>query len=74
MSETTGTSAGATDPTGTTGLADGPGIDDGDRPLLHGGTPVPADGSATADADHPGMPADGDLGDDVGPLITHESP
>jgi len=63
MSEATGTSAGATQESGTTGLNDGPGEDGRDRELLHGGQAVPVDASATADADHPGLPADGDPGD-----------
>lgn len=58
-------SAGTTQESGTTGLTDGPGEDGRDRQLLHGGTAAPADASATADADHPGLPADGALGDET---------
>lgn len=67
MSETSNvatSSGGATQTSGTTGLADGPGEDGRDRQLLHGGAAAPADASATADADHPGLPADGSLGDE----------
>jgi hypothetical protein len=66
MSETTNTSAGAAEQTGTTGIADGAGEDGKDTQQLFGGRGVPVDASATADADHPGMPADGLPGDDVG--------
>ncbi len=73
MSETTGTSSGAAEETGTTGLADGPGSADHGS-LVFGGVATPPDASATADADHPGMPASGELGDDAGSLTTEEHP
>jgi hypothetical protein len=74
MTETPSTSAGATQQTGTTGLNDGPGADPHDRPLIHGGTPVPPDNSASVDADHPGMPAGGDPGADLGTLNQEDAP
>jgi hypothetical protein len=69
-----GTSAGSTDPTGTTNLNDGPGTTDASRELLYGGRATPADGSATADTDHPGLGADGLQGDDAGSLSTGDVP
>jgi hypothetical protein len=61
----TSTSAGTTQESGTTGLADGAGEGPQDQPQLSGGKGVPEDRSATADTDHPGLPAGGDTGDDA---------
>lgn len=65
MTESAGTGAGSTRQTADTDLTGGPGIEQDDREQMYGGNPVPADASATADADHPGMPASGDLGEDT---------
>jgi hypothetical protein len=59
------TSAGTTQESGTTGLADGPGESQRDEPVVSGGIAGPTDRSATADSDHPGMPAGGDPGDET---------